>query len=140
MKSSTPRVEEKQLFDEKLVTEYPKSQRQIPLEVRPYSLDHQENIKCDSIHLSPHGIEFRSPADYGCGTLLRINIELPNYWQRKRELVDYHRVEPPEFFRVLARVVKSADLNKETNSCTILAQTVNVDELDLQVLTDYLRE
>ena len=133
-----PKVESSKIFDEKVIKT--STERRIPLEISTYSLDQQETIKAFSIHFTSQGLEFTSPADYARGTLLRINVYLPDFWQRKRKLVNYHRVEPPEHFRILAKVVKSDIQCRKSRKKLVLAQTVNMDEIDAQVLSSWLQE
>ena len=129
-KTEFRKLKEKKYSMKKLVKDYPESNRRIPLEISAYGIDNEENNKCYSVHLSPHGIEFSSSSDYSQGTLLRINVFLPDFWQRKRKLVDYHRVETPEHFRILAKVISSDVVSRKGKKKLILAQTANIDEID----------
>ena len=133
-----PKVESSVVFDERMVKST--AERRIPLEISSYSIDKQETVKSHSIHLTMHGIEFSSPSHYDRGTLLRINVFLPDFWQRKRKLVNYHRVEPPEHFRILAKVVKSDMQCRKSRKKLVLAQTVNMDKIDEEVLSSWLQE
>ena len=133
-----PRVEMGRVFDEKMVKAT--AQRRIPLEISTYSLDQQDAVKSHSTHLTTHGIEFVSSAEYTRGTLLRVNVFLPDFWQRKRKLVNYQRVEPPEHFRILAKVIKTDLQCGKSRKKLVLAQTVNMDEVDEQVLSSWLQE
>lgn len=133
-----PKVEIGKLFDERMVKAT--TERRIPLEISTYSLDQQETVKSHSTHLTMHGIEFPSSSNYARGTLLRINVYLPDFWQRKRKLVNYQRVDPPEHFRILAKVVKIDMQCKKSRKKLVLAQTVNMDEIDEKVLSSWLQE
>ncbi len=133
-----PKVEIGKVFDERMIKAT--AERRLPLEISAYSLDQQETVKSHSTHLTMHGIEFASSSDYVRGTLLRINVFLPDFWQRKRKLVNYHRVEPPEHFRILAKVVKTDVPCRKSRKKLVLAQTVNMDEIDEKVLSSWLLE
>lgn len=134
----TPRVETDKVFDEKMIkAAVPCS---IPLEISTYGIGMQETIKSHTTHLAPYGVEFSSSSDYPLGTLLRINVFLPDFWQRKRKLVSYQRVDPPEHFRILAKVVKNDVTCKKSRKKLVLAQAVNMDEIDAQVLSSWLQE
>ena len=133
-----PKVEIGKVFDERMVKAT--AERRIPLEISAYSLDQQETVKSHSTHLSMHGIEFASSSDYARGTLLRINVFLPDFWRRKRKLVNYQRVEPPEHFRILAKVMKIDVHCRKSRKKLVLAQTVNMDEIDEKVLSSWLQE
>ncbi len=132
-------------FDSELVTKYPRSNRKVTLEVRPYGLTDEDRDSCvedkgQTVHISPYGIEFQGIREYPTGTLLKINVELPDYWARKQRFVDYSRVDNPGQFRVLAKVVKTEDVGKRGKKKRVLVQTVNIDEVDEKVLKSYLQE
>ncbi len=138
MGNQSPRLENGKVFDERVVRRT--GERRIPLEISTYGLNDQGTVKSHSTHLNTHGIEFSSPSDYAHGTLLRINVFLPDFWQRKRKLVNYHRVEPPEHFRILAKVVRSDVQLRKSRKKLVLAQTVNMDKIDEKVLSSWLLE
>lgn len=134
---------EKPVFDIDLIKAYPRSSRKITLGVMAYNLVN-ENIgseeKGHTTFISPHGMEFQSPKDYEDGTLLKINVSLPDYWGLKQKFVDYGRVDTPGNFKVLAKVLKTEDIGKRGKKKLVLVQTVNIDEVDEQVLKSYLQE
>lgn len=129
-------------FDEDLIRKYPRSNRKVTIEIAAYGLMHTQGAgeKGLSIHISPHGVEFQTAKAFPEGTLLKISVALPDYWQRKQRLVDYSRVDAPDQFRILAKVVKSQDVGKRGKKKVIIAQTVNMDEIDEQVLKHFLQE
>ena len=133
-------------FNPELVTMYPKSSRKLTLQVRPYNLTSIEpaNLckeeKGLTTHISPHGLEFQIPNDYPRGTLLKINIPIPDYWNRKQKLVNYGRIDAPKDFYILAKVVKTEEVGKRGRKKLVLAQTVNIDCVDEQVLKTWLQE
>jgi hypothetical protein len=128
-------------FDEDLIKKYPRSNRKVVVDVKPYGLiDDDGESKAQTLHISPHGLEFQGTQDYAQGTLLKIHIALPDYWNRKQRLVDYRRVDTPGKFKVLAKVVRTADLGKRGKKKLVVAQVVNMDEVDEQVLKSYLQD
>jgi hypothetical protein len=132
-------------FDTELVTKYPRSNRKISLEVRPYGLVHEQRPsspedKGQSVHISPHGIEFQGMREYPEGTLLKINVELPDYWARKQKFVEYSRIDSPGQFRVLAKVIRTEEIGKRGKKKKVIVQTVNIDEVDEKVLKSFLQE
>jgi len=134
---------DKEPFDEELVRNYPSSNKKIILSVKPYKLDGEETDsgeKATTTHISPYGLEFQIPAEYPQGTLLKINVKLPDYWGRKQRFVDYGRIDDPGTFKVLAKVIKSEDVGKRGRKKLVLAQTVNIDSVDEQVLKSFLQE
>ena len=74
------------------------------------------------------------------GTLLKINVTLPDYWNLKQKFVDYGRVDTPGKFKVLAKVLKTEDIGIRGKKKLVLVQTVNIDEVDEQVLKSFLQE
>ena len=58
----------------------------------------------------------------------------------KQKFVDYNRTDVPNQFRILAKVIKSEDIGKRGKKKLVLVQTVNIDEVDEQVLKSYLHE
>ena len=136
-------MSEKEDFSAELVKSYPRANRKIVLGVRPYNLRNEEKgleDKATTTFISPHGIEFQVPKEYPNGTLLKINIVLPDYWVRKQQFVEYSRIDTPNEFKVLAKVVHTEDLGKRGKKKLVLAQTVNIDEVDELVLKSYLQE
>jgi hypothetical protein len=135
--------DEKQGFDEELVKKYPRSNRKIQLQVRAYCLDAEgEEIdeSTQTTFISPYGFEFQVPKEFPEGTLLKINVSIPDYWARKQQHVEYSRIDSPSSFKVLAKVVKSEDVGKRGKKKLVLAQTVNIDSVDEMVLKTYLQE
>lgn len=130
-------------FDEDLIKKYPRSNRKIALDVMPYglaSLDAAVEAKAQSVHISPHGIEFQASKDYAQGTLLKIHVALPDYWNRKQRFVEYRRVDTPETFKILAKVVRTEDVGKRGKKKMVIVQVVNMDDVDEQVLKSFLQE
>lgn len=129
-------------FNEDLIRKYPRSNRKVSIDVASYGLlfATEGTEKGTSIHISPHGVEFQTGKNFPEGSLLKISVTLPDYWQRKQRFVDYTRIDAPNEFRILAKVVKTQDVGKRGKKKIILAQTVNMDEVDEQVLKTFLQE
>ena len=135
--------ENKEEFDEELIKSYPRSSRKITLGVSHYSIQNDEEAKEDKGHttfISPHGMEFQAPGSYEDGTLLKIQVALPEYWDLKKKFINYGRIDTPNNFKVLAKVLKSESIGKRGKKKLVLVQTVNIDEVDEQVLKSYLEE
>ncbi len=133
---------EKTDFDVELIKFYPRASRKVNLEVTTYNLSSEEGVetKATTTFISPYGLEFQIPSDFPEGSLLRINIALPDFWLRKQKLVEYKRIDMPKDFRILAKVIKSEDVGKRGKKKLVLAQTVNIDEIDEEVLKNFLQE
>ncbi len=129
-------------FDENLIKKYPRSNRKINVEVQTYTLISETNLELKSLtsYISPYGMEFQTTRNYSPGTLLKILVSLPDYWSRKQRFVNYNRIDTPNTFKVLAKVVKTEDIGKRGKKKIILVQTVNMDEVDEQVLKSYLQD
>jgi hypothetical protein len=129
-------------FDENLIKKYPRSNRKINVEVQTYTLISDTNLELKSLtsYISPYGMEFQTTRNYSPGTLLKILVSLPDYWSRKQRYVNYNRIDTPNTFKVLAKVVKTEDIGKRGKKKIILVQTVNMDEVDEQVLKSYLQD
>ena len=136
-------MSEKFDFDMDLIKQYPHSLRKISVGVQAYSLSSNVDefeAKGQTVRISPHGLEFQIPKDFPNGTLLRINVSLPDYWDIKQRFVEYSRVDRPSEFKVLAKVIHSESLSKKGRKRLVIAQTVNIDEIDEMVLKSYLAE
>jgi len=129
-------------FDFNLIRKYPRSNRKVGLAVAPYSISTGENAadSTQSIHISPHGMEFQAQKDYPEGTLLKIQVALPDYWSRKQRFVEYRRIDTPGNFKVLAKVVRTEDVGKRGKKKLVTVQMVNMDEVDEQVLKAFLQD
>jgi hypothetical protein len=136
---------DKNKFNLELIRSYPHSNKKVNVEVEPYSLPKEnekehEGHKAKTIFLSPHGLEFTCSEDFEHGTILKILIDIPDYWQRKQKYVDYKRIDTPQKLKILAKVVKTTDQAKRSKKKVTLVQTVNIDDVDEQVLKTFLEE
>lgn len=140
---------EQKAFNADLIRKYPRANRRISLAIAQYGIKLTDEGGAPagdgtgdnhSTFISPHGVEFRSAQDYPAGTLLKIEINLPDYWERKQRFVDYGRVDRPQNFHILAKVVKTEDVGKRGKKKMVIAQTVIIDEVDEQVLKSFLQE
>jgi hypothetical protein len=129
-------------FNEDLIKKYPKANKKITLDVMPYTITDKNSAdhKAQSSFISPFGLEFQATRDYPAGTLLKIHVTLPDYWNRKQKLVDYQRIDQPDTFKILAKVVRTEDVGKRGKKKLVVVQTVNMDEVDEKVLKTYLQE
>jgi len=53
---------------------------------------------------------------------------------------EYRRIDSPQQFRILAKVLRTEEIGKRGRKKLILAQTVNIDEIDEKVLKSYLQD
>ena len=129
-------------FDEDLIKKYPRANRKVAVDVAPYGLagGKPDDQKAQTLFISPFGMEFQGTRDYPEGTLLKIHVSLPDYWNRKQRFVEYRRVDTPGTFKILAKVVRTEDVGKRGKKKLVVVQTVNMDEVDEQVLKSYLQD
>lgn len=131
-------------FDEDLIFKYPRSQKKMKIEIKPYRLNflqkEEDSDKGQTTFLSPHGLEFQGSGEYQEGMLLKIDIPIPNYWKRKKQFVNYSRIDSPASFGVLAKVLRLEETGKRGKKKRIIVQMVNIDETDEMVLKHYLEE
>ncbi len=86
--------------------------------------------------MSSQGQLFESTTIYEIGSLLRIWIYIPNYWQRKSKLVAYSHTLIPEHFQIFSKVTQCE--NKYDQFQT-LCQTMTIDSVDEQILNEYIK-
>lgn len=127
-------------FNEDLIKKYPRSNRKIQVDVSTYGLMQDGDLKAQTLHISPFGMEIQSTKDYAQGTLLKILVALPDYWQRKQRFVEYRRIDTPDTFKILAKVVRTEEVGKRGKKKLVVVQTVNMDEIDEQVLKSFLQD
>lgn len=132
----------KEGFDEDLVRKYPRSNRKVQVEIDSYGLKalNDDALRGQTQFISPYGIQFQGQKQFEEGTLLKIQVTIPNYWARKQRFVNYQRIDTPETFKILAKVVRTEDVGKRGKKKITIAQTVNIDEVDEQVLKAYLQD
>lgn len=118
---------------------YPKSNKRLEVKVKKYEfMSGDDAVKSQTTRLSPDAIEFRSSKDFEVGTLLKINLVIPNYWDRKQQLVNYGRIDQPSELSILAKVVKSSKSGKRSRNRMVVAKTVNIADVDEKLLEEFL--
>lgn len=128
-------------FDTRLIKDYPNSHKNIYMQIGDYSLiEGSSMVKVKTNHISPHGFELATIKDYSVGSIVKLNIKIPDYWSRKQRFVDYGRIDKPKEFYVIGRVVdvdKNQGQNRRKN---LTIQVVNIDETDQEVLKSFISE
>jgi hypothetical protein len=128
---------------EELVRSYPQSARKLTVMVQEFGIDDEGGGASDrvhTLHLSPFGLEFTGNQHYNNGLLLKVLIPIPDYWRRKQRYVTYKRIDVPVTLQLLAKVVSCQEKGKFGRKKIILAETVNIDKVDEEVLKEYLSE
>ncbi len=129
-------------FDAAQIKNYPRSNRKVAMRYGAYGLPSEEDTLAatQSVHISPQGIEFCTTEAYAPGTLLRIQLDIPDYWQRKLRFVQYRRIDQPARFPILAKVISSEAVGRRGKKKIVTVQTVSIDETDELVLKNFLQE
>jgi hypothetical protein len=129
-------------FDISLIKKYPRSTRKVSIRFGVYSISLDESTleATVSSYISPHGLEFQTTTPFAPGTLLRIYLDIPDYWQRKLRFVQYRRIDQPARFPILAKIVQVEDIGRRGKKKIVTVQTVSIDETDELVLKNYLQE
>lgn len=129
-------------FNEDLIKKYPRANKKLSLDVAEYGITIEDDDK-NSItteFISPYGVQFKSTEKYEKGMLLKLNVALPDYWSRKQQYVNYGRIDAPGEFKILAKVVSTEKVGKRGKKQTILCRTVNMDQIDEEVLKSFLKD
>ena len=113
---------EENMFDIDLIKKYPRSNRRLSLHVARYGIGDDGEESGQTVHISPYGVQFRSGDKFAEGDLLKIHVSLPNYWERKQRFVDYGRVDTPEDFKILVKVVSSEEIGKRGKKKWLFAE------------------
>jgi hypothetical protein len=122
------------LFDLKLVT------KKIPLKYCEYKISNlpEKMLSAESIAISPKGVLFCSSFEFKKGALLRVWVEIPDYWSRKSRMVEYRHTEAPTYFQILCRMLSVEENIKKFLKFQILSEILSLDPVDEAVLEDYL--
>ena len=114
--------------------------KRLPIKFSEYKISNTpaKMTSGETVGLSLTGINFYSPWTLASGSLLRIWLEIPKYWERKSKYVAYQHTESPSFFQILGRLVKSEETGKKLCKHQVFCQIVNIEDVDLQVLKDFL--
>lgn len=129
-------------FDPETIKRYPRANRKLNVGVAQYGLSAEPPTDGNgqTSFISPHGLEFKTSDSFVEGELLKIHIALPEYWNRKQRFVEYARIDTPDHFKILGKVVKTEDLGKRGKKKIVTVQTLVIDEVDEKVLKTFLQE
>ncbi|MCY4443178.1 MAG: hypothetical protein OXC44_00025 [Proteobacteria bacterium] len=131
-------------FEEEKIKGYPQSNKKIHLSILEFNVRNLSSarvpMKAYSIHISPYGMEFQLSADFCEEDLLKIDVIIPGYWQRKRHFIDYTRVNIPKSFSVIGRVIKKKIVGEKRKKKYFSVQILSMDNTDEKVLRSYLEE
>lgn len=114
--------------------------RKLPIRFCEFKISNtpRKMLKSDTQAIAVEGIQFTSSAQFEPGVIMRVWIELPDYWSRKSRHVGYRHTEAPSWFQMLARVLSCDELNKRGSKFQILCESVNLDPADVRVLREFL--
>ena len=129
------------IFDPKQIYDYPNAERKVQMIVGRVDMKQNTKYSSEKVHstfLSPFGIEFKGSPEIQVGMLLKVQIIIPDYWARMQRIVEYKRINTPEDFRVLIRVVETKRFGVRSRKRIIVSKVVNIDPIDKRVLSEYL--
>jgi hypothetical protein len=114
--------------------------KKIPLRYCEFKITNNPDkmLRTDSVSISGLGLMLHAPVSFKEGNLMRILVELPDYWARKSRHVSYRHTDAPVWFQMLTRVVACEDIGKRVPKFQLLLETVNIDMTDDAVLSEYL--
>ncbi len=127
----------KQKFHEK--SEMKLTNISIPIKFIEFKISNKISsmISSHTAAISENGIVFKSDNKMEAFTLLRIFIEIPLYWERKAQKVDYRHTEAPSHFQILARVI-SCEQDCISPQYEFVCEVLNIDPVDCEILKSYL--
>lgn len=113
----------------------------IPLRACEYKISNTqaEMASTESLAMSLSGVLFFSNKAYQKDTLMRVWVEIPNYWARKSRHVEYRHTEAPQHFQILSRVVKCEENSFGQPGFQIFCENLNIDPIDELILQEYLQ-
>ncbi|RDB37071.1 hypothetical protein [Spirobacillus cienkowskii] len=122
-------------FDLKLIS------TKIPIKYCEYKISNNVNkmLKSETSAISTKGILFQVQLEFKVGSLLRVWVEIPDYWVRKSKIVEYRHTAAPTYFQVLCRVLNVEELLKKGAKYQILTEILSLDSVDETVLIEYLK-
>jgi len=114
--------------------------KKISIKYCEYKITNSANkmLQTETISVSTNGTMIHSTISFPVGTLMRILVELPDYWARKAKHVQYRHTSAPTHFQVLARVVACEDIGKRGQKFQMILENVNIDPTDEIVLCEFL--
>lgn len=114
--------------------------KKIPIRYCEYKITNcaSKMLQTTTISISAHGTMFHSTIAFQIGTLIRILVELPDYWARKSKHVQYRHTSAPTHFQILARVAGCEDIGKRGQKFQMILENVNMDPVDETVLREFL--
>ena len=114
--------------------------RKIPVKYCKFNISNTVNkmLQGETLSVAPDGATFYSSLAYDEGCLMRLLVEIPDFWALKSRHVDYRHTDAPAHFQMLCRVLTCEDVGKRPNRYLITVQTVNIDPIDGRVLADFL--
>ncbi len=89
--------------------------------------------------LSRQGVTLDLREEVQPGMLLRVFLELPEYWARRARRVTYRHTQAPKGFQVLARVAEVA-CGSAAGTRRAVCEIVNIDSVDGEILAEFTSE
>ncbi|MBC61670.1 MAG: hypothetical protein CMP11_04365 [Zetaproteobacteria bacterium] len=132
---------EKDLILNKIVG-YPKSSHELGMNAVHFNLSNTYEKKyiknSRTVHISPFGVLFKTHDHFDLDSLLKVQVMIPEYWNIKKRLVTYQRVDNFESLAFLVRVISIDVCEDDQLYNLIAAETVNMHSDDQQALIAFL--
>lgn len=134
-------VKEKGSFsDSDFVVLYPNSFKSIVMIVKKISeaVTDKKNEKITTRYLSLKNIVFKYGSEYRKGDLLKVMLEIPNYWALKCRFVDYSVASVPNFMTCIVRVLGDFSCSLDCNKALTFVEIVGIDSVDQKIVKIFL--
>ncbi len=114
--------------------------KKVPIRYHEFKITNtaQKMLQSETISISNRGVMLNSAIPFSPGTILRVWVEMPDYWARKSRHVAYRHTNAPTYFQILSRVITCDDISKRTAKYQIFCENVNLDPVDETVLCEFL--
>lgn len=137
---NVPKKTDEEVQSENIVC-YPKAKKKVSVHVSPYgAFKEGQKTRLQTNYISPHGLEFTTAKSFDKGSIIKINVVLPDYWVRKQTHVDYGRIDRPKSFRVIGKVIGVRPANEKGRRKNIMVRLLNIDNIDELVLREFIAE
>jgi hypothetical protein len=122
-----------------MVREFPDAEQRVTVFFEGYMIDGEsEANRAKTKLLSPYGIEIVTTRELYKDQVLRLAIRIPDYWNLKSQVVDYHCIETPRDLEALGKVVEINRHSIRGRKKDVLIQIVNIDPADEEVIQNYI--
>ena len=91
-----------------------------------------------TLKATPEGFVVKTKEHFESGSLVKMHLSIPSYWERKQKFVSYDRIDTPEYLKIIGRIVGHFETGKRVKHYQYTIQLLIADEADRDVLRAYL--